>query len=52
MLPAPYWREDELPAILREFALDRGPYLELVLTMAADEIDRLRQKLIDKENGS
>ena len=48
MLPPPFWIDDDLPTTLREFAIDRGPYLELVLNMAADEIERLRQELIDK----
>ena len=49
MLPSPYWSVDDLPKVLREFAIERGPYLELVLKMAADEIDRLRQRLKENE---
>jgi hypothetical protein len=50
MLPSPdWWRDENLPQILRSFATDRGPYLKLALTMAADEIERLREKLTDQD---
>lgn len=50
MTAPPDWVDYDLPTVLRDFAQGRGPYLELVLHMAADEIEKLRDELMNRGN--